>query len=48
MGIFGWIVLGGVAGWIASIITGKDGSMGVGANIVVGIVGGLLGGFLFI
>lgn len=47
MGIFGWIVLGGIAGWIASILTGRDESMGLGANIAVGIVGGLLGGFLF-
>lgn len=47
MGIFGWIVLGGLAGWIASILTGRDASMGLGANIAVGIVGGLLGGFLF-
>jgi uncharacterized membrane protein YeaQ/YmgE (transglycosylase-associated protein family) len=47
MGIIGWIVLGGIAGWIASIIMGKDAQMGVAANIIVGIVGGLLGGFLF-
>lgn len=47
MGIIGWIVLGGIAGWIASIIMGKDAQMGIVANIIVGIVGGLLGGFLF-
>lgn len=47
MGIFGWLVLGGIAGWIASIITGKNASMGIGANILVGIVGALIGGFLF-
>lgn len=47
MGIIGWIVLGGIAGWIASKIMGTDASMGVMANIIVGIVGGLLGGFLF-
>lgn len=47
MGIIGWIVLGGIAGWIASMIMGKNESMGVMANIFVGIVGGLLGGFLF-
>lgn len=47
MGIIGWIILGGIAGWLASIIMGKDASMGIGANIIVGIVGGLLGGFLF-
>ena len=47
MGILGWIVLGGIAGWIASMIMGTNASMGVGANIVVGIVGALIGGFVF-
>lgn len=47
MGIIGWIVLGGLAGWIASMIMGTNASMGVVANIVVGIVGALIGGFLF-
>lgn len=47
MGILTWIVLGGIAGWIASIVMGKNASMGVLANIVVGIVGALIGGFVF-
>jgi len=47
MGIIAWIVLGGLAGWIASKIMGTDASMGIVANIVVGIVGALIGGFLF-
>lgn len=47
MGLIGWIVLGGIAGWIASKIAKTDASMGVVANIIVGIVGALLGGFLF-
>ena len=42
-----WIVLGGVAGWLASIVMGKDAQMGAVANVIVGIVGALLGGFLF-
>lgn len=46
MGIIGWIVLGGLAGWVASMIMGTDKSMGVLANIFVGIVGALIGGFL--
>jgi len=46
MGIISWIVLGGLAGWIASMIMGTDKSMGVMANIFVGIVGALIGGFL--
>jgi len=41
-----WIVLGALAGWIASMITGRDAQMGAGANIVVGIIGALLGGFI--
>lgn len=45
-GIIGWIVLGGIAGWIASKIMKTDAQMGIGLNIVVGIIGGLLGGFL--
>lgn len=47
MGIIGWIVLGGLAGWIASLLTGNGKSMGIVANIVVGIVGALIGGFVF-
>lgn len=42
-----WVVLGGVAGWIASMLMGRDGQMGALANIVIGIVGAVLGGFLF-
>lgn len=41
-----WIVLGAVAGWIASMIMGRDAQMGAMANIVVGIVGALIGGFI--
>jgi uncharacterized membrane protein YeaQ/YmgE (transglycosylase-associated protein family) len=41
-----WIVLGGVAGWIASILTGRNKRMGCLANIIVGIAGALIGGFL--
>ena len=41
-----WIILGGVAGWIASMIMDTDASMGAIANIIVGVVGALVGGFL--
>ena len=47
MGIISWIVLGGLAGWIASMVTGKNRSMGLVLNIVVGIVGAVIGGFVF-
>lgn len=46
MGIIGWIVLGGLAGWLASRIVTSEGS-GFFMNIIVGIVGALIGGFLF-
>lgn len=41
-----WIVIGGLAGWIASKIKGTDAQQGIFLNIVVGIIGGLLGGWL--
>lgn len=46
MGIIGWIVLGGLAGWVASMIAGTDARQGLLGNIVVGIIGGLVGGFV--
>jgi len=39
--------MGGVAGWIASLFMGTDASQGIFLNIVVGIVGAMVGGFLF-
>ena len=42
-----WIIIGGLAGWIGSKIMGTDAQMGLLANIVVGIIGGFLGGWLF-
>jgi len=44
MGIIGWIVLGGLAGWLANVIMKEDG--GLLKNIILGIIGGLIGGFL--
>lgn len=41
-----WLVFGGLAGWIASMIVGKNAQMGVLANIVVGIIGAFIGGLL--
>lgn len=46
MGIIAWIILGALAGWIASIIMKRDSSMGAVANIIVGIVGAFIGGWL--
>ena len=41
-----WIVFGALAGWIASMIMKTDAQMGALANIVVGIIGAFIGGFL--
>jgi len=46
MGIIIWLVVGGVVGWLASIIMRTDGQQGLLLNIVVGIVGALLAGFV--
>jgi len=41
-----WIVLGGVIGWLASLIMKTDAQQGVFLNIVVGVVGAFLGGLI--
>jgi len=46
MGIIVWLIMGGVVGWIASMIMGTDARQGIFLNIVVGIVGALIGGWL--
>lgn len=50
MGLFTilvWILIGGLAGWIATKFTGDDAQNGVVMNVVIGIVGGLVGGSLW-
>ena len=46
MGIIIWLIVGGIIGWLASIIMKRDGQQGILLNIVVGIVGAFLGGWL--
>lgn len=46
LGIIGWIIIGGLAGWIASKIMKTDAQQGVLLNIIVGIVGAFLGGWI--
>ncbi|UQV46568.1 GlsB/YeaQ/YmgE family stress response membrane protein [Janthinobacterium lividum] len=41
-----WIVIGGVIGWLASMVMKTDAQQGIFLNIVVGIVGAFLGGWL--
>jgi uncharacterized membrane protein YeaQ/YmgE (transglycosylase-associated protein family) len=45
MDIVGWIIVGGLAGWLSGAIVEHGGPTGCLANIVVGILGGLLGGW---
>ncbi len=41
-----WLVVGGVIGWLASLVMKTDGQQGIILNVVVGIVGAMLGGWL--
>lgn len=47
MGIILWLIFGALAGWIASMIMKTDAQQGTLLNIVVGIIGAMLGGFIF-
>ena len=47
MGIILWLIIGGVVGWLASMIMRTDAQQGVLLNIVVGIVGAFIGGLIF-
>lgn len=46
MGILSWIIVGGIAGWLASIVVGANKKMGLIANIIVGVLGAFVGGFI--
>ena len=41
-----WLIMGGIIGWLASIVMKTDGQQGLFLNVVVGIVGAMLGGWL--
>ncbi|MCK0530776.1 GlsB/YeaQ/YmgE family stress response membrane protein [Sphingobium agri] len=47
MGIIMWLVVGGVIGWLASVIMRADGQQGIILNIMVGIIGAFIGGLIF-
>ena len=47
LGFCGWIILGGLAGWVASMIAGNNSRQGFLGNIIVGIVGAFIGGAVF-
>lgn len=46
MGIIIYLIVGGIAGWLASLIMRTDGQQGIVLNIVVGVIGALIGGWL--
>lgn len=46
MSIIVWLMFGGIAGWIASLIAGTNYRQGIAENIVVGCIGALTGGFI--
>lgn len=46
MGIILWIIFGAIAGWAASVIMKTDSSQGTMMDIVLGIVGAIVGGFI--
>jgi len=47
LGIIAWIIFGALAGWVASMIAGTEREQGWLENVIVGIIGAFLGGFLF-
>ena len=47
MGIIIWLIVGGICGWLASLIMRTDAQQGILLNIVVGIVGAIIAGLLF-
>jgi uncharacterized membrane protein YeaQ/YmgE (transglycosylase-associated protein family) len=46
MSIIIWLIVGGIVGWLASLIMRTDGQQGIILNVIVGIVGALLAGWL--
>ncbi len=46
MSLILWLIVGGIVGWLASMIMKTDGQQGILLNVVVGIVGAFIGGWL--
>jgi len=46
MGILSWVIFGAFAGWIASIVMGRNNQQGCIMNLIVGVIGASLGGWL--
>lgn len=47
MGWLSWILFGALAGWAASVVTGRNSRMGCLANVIIGVLGVFIGGFLY-
>lgn len=47
IGLIVWLIVGGVVGWLASLVMRTDAQQGLVLNIVVGIIGAFIGGLLF-
>ena len=47
IGIIVWLVVGGIVGWLASLVMRTDAQQGVLLNVVVGIIGAFIGGLIF-
>ena len=47
VGLIVWLIVGGVCGWLASMVMRTDGQQGIILNIVVGIIGSVIASFLF-
>jgi uncharacterized membrane protein YeaQ/YmgE (transglycosylase-associated protein family) len=46
MNLIIWLVIGGVLGWVASVVMRTDNQQGIILNVIVGIVGAMLGGWI--
>ena len=46
MGFIVWLIIGGIVGWLASIIMRTDAQQGIFLNIIVGIIGAVIGGLI--
>lgn len=47
VGLIVWLVVGGVVGWLASMVMRTDGQQGMLLNVIVGIIGSVIASFLF-
>ncbi|WP_242148734.1 MULTISPECIES: GlsB/YeaQ/YmgE family stress response membrane protein [unclassified Sphingomonas] len=47
MGFIIWLVVGGIVGWLASMVMRTDAQQGIILNVVVGIVGSVIASFIF-